>query len=72
MWLPSAAARILWRLSAPARPDRVAAELDLDPALLADRLGRLHDRQVLFEEGGRVMSLVTIDEAAFDEPAPAH
>ncbi|MFE9575275.1 hypothetical protein ACFYO1_02730 [Nocardia sp. NPDC006044] len=51
-------------MSSPARLERVAGELSLDSGLLADRFQLLRDRRILFEEEGKVMSLVVIDETA--------
>jgi ribosomal peptide maturation radical SAM protein 1 len=51
-------AAMLERLSSPIRCDRVASECGLPPEAASDRLSFLRAHDLLFEEDGRVMSLV--------------
>jgi ribosomal peptide maturation radical SAM protein 1 len=52
--------RLLRRLSSPARPDQLAEDFG-GPAALDRLLSRLDERQMLFEENGRLLSLVLTD-----------
>jgi ribosomal peptide maturation radical SAM protein 1 len=51
-------AAMLRRLSAPIRVDRIAADFGLSAEAAADRLSFLRANNLLFEEDGRVLSLV--------------
>ncbi|MER6580201.1 RiPP maturation radical SAM C-methyltransferase [Nonomuraea sp. NPDC001023] len=61
---------LLHRLSSPAKPDRLAAELGLDPEAVARRLALLRERSLLFEEDGKILSLV-LTEAGAQADLPA-
>ena len=61
---------ILHRLSSPLRPERLAAFLGRDTADVIARLDALRERSLLFEEGGRALSLVMTDEVAIEDAAP--
>lgn len=58
---------MLYRLSSPMRCDRIASEFGLTPEVATERLSFLQDKDLLFEEDGRILSLV-ITEA--DRSAP--
>jgi ribosomal peptide maturation radical SAM protein 1 len=51
-------AAMLRRLASPVRSDRIGSEFGLSPQTASDRLSFLRDNNLLFEEDGRVMSLV--------------
>ncbi|MGW1951384.1 RiPP maturation radical SAM C-methyltransferase [Streptomyces sp. NPDC001920] len=53
-----ATARLLHRLSSPAKPDQLARDWAEGPDDLRRRLGHLSEQRFLFTENGRVMSLV--------------
>lgn len=61
---------ILHRLSSPLRPERLAAFLDRDTADVAARLDALRERSLLFEEGGRALSLVMTEDVTSEDAAP--
>jgi ribosomal peptide maturation radical SAM protein 1 len=63
---------ILRRLNSPARPDRLADELNVPMPEILTRLGHLRERALLFEEDDKVLSLVLTaeDDAGSDEPVP--
>jgi magnesium-protoporphyrin IX monomethyl ester (oxidative) cyclase len=50
--------RLLRRLTSPAREERLATELDLPEVEMTGLLARFDERQLLFREGGQVLSLV--------------
>lgn len=52
------------RLESPHRPDRLAADLGLDEATLAGLIDWCDQRDLLFREDDRIMSLVLCDEPA--------
>lgn len=56
---------ILHRLSSPIRSDRIAAEFGFTSEVASDKLSFLRAKDLLFEEGDRIMSLV-IAEAEQD------
>jgi ribosomal peptide maturation radical SAM protein 1 len=51
---------LLRRLSSPGKADRLAADLGLAPEVVAGHVAYLHSHRLLFSEGDRVMSLVTL------------
>jgi magnesium-protoporphyrin IX monomethyl ester (oxidative) cyclase len=55
---------ILRRLSSPLRPDRLAAELGLPAEETTERVAALRGRRLLFEEEGRLLNLVVLEEDA--------
>src|SRR6266487_254657 len=55
---------LLQRLSAPARLDELAAEFDMAPDIVSGRLDFLREHQLLFEESGRMISLLVADAAS--------
>ncbi len=54
----AATARLLRRLSSPAKPDQLARDWPEGPDDLRRRLDRLTEQRFLFKENGRVLSLV--------------
>jgi magnesium-protoporphyrin IX monomethyl ester (oxidative) cyclase len=60
--LDAAARRLVERLASPVRADRLAAECRLDRDDVATGLHLLEDHELLFEEDGRLLSLVSLDE----------
>lgn len=58
---------VLQRLSSPARPEELAADLGLAPEAVSRRLRTLREDRMLFEEKGSILSLVldlALEEAA--------
>ncbi len=53
---------LLQRLSSPVRPDELAAELGLPDQTVSQRLDFLRAHKLVFEENGRVLSLVVTDD----------
>jgi magnesium-protoporphyrin IX monomethyl ester (oxidative) cyclase len=54
--------RVLRRLSSPVRESRLAGELDLPDPDLAETMVFLRSHRLVFDEDGRVMSLVMLDK----------
>lgn len=63
-------ARLLRRLSSPSRPEQLARDWPEGAEDLRLRLARLREQRFLFEEDGRVLSLVLTEEDA-DSARPA-
>lgn len=63
------ARRLLDRLSSPAQPDRLPAELGLDSEVVAAQLDLMRERDLLFEEDDRIISLVLTAAGARTDPS---
>ncbi|MEI5100550.1 RiPP maturation radical SAM C-methyltransferase [Streptomyces sp. PmtG] len=57
---------LLRRLTSPARPTKLASDLELPIDQVRAKLAELSDRKILFEENGVVISLVTLETSATD------
>lgn len=67
-------ARLLRQLASPTRPEHLARDWPEGPDDLRRRLDRLAEQRLLFEEDGRVLSLVLFeqeDDTPHDEPPTA-
>ncbi|WP_158581538.1 RiPP maturation radical SAM C-methyltransferase [Actinomadura spongiicola] len=69
-WSPidSETEAMLRRLTSPARPDKLASQLDLPIDQVHAQLAELRHRKFLFEENGTVISLVTIETENDEDP----
>jgi magnesium-protoporphyrin IX monomethyl ester (oxidative) cyclase len=75
-WTPAGpgAVAVLRRLTSPARPGKLAAELGMPPEQVEALLAELDARNLLFREDDTVLSLVTVDadEALMSQPVLRH
>jgi ribosomal peptide maturation radical SAM protein 1 len=61
---------ILRRLSSPMREDRLAADLEIAPGGLTERLANLRKHGLLFEEEGRLLNLVVFEDDGAETDTP--